>query len=48
MAYTVVVTYQGRMQCQAEKPPEAGTLSIGPASGPGFSVYHLWGAAWGG
>jgi len=47
MAHEVVVTYLGRMQCAAARPPEPATLKIGPSSGPGFGVYHLWGAATG-
>ena len=45
MAHEVVVTYLGRMQCAAARPPEPATLKIGPSSGPGFGVYHLWGVA---
>ncbi len=44
MAHEVIVTYQGQMQCVATRPADASTLKIGPSSGPGFGVYHLWGA----
>lgn len=44
MTHEVVVTYQGQMRCAAVRPPEASALQIGPSSGPGFGVFHLWGA----